>query len=70
MRLRWASGVMDLQRICHFEMDLSSDFQYPLILCQRVLTLWTIWQWGLDNLKKHSQEGCSINKERGNLSAK
>jgi hypothetical protein len=42
----------------------------PLILGQRVLiTLQSSCQRVLDNLYGHFQEGCPINKERGNLFA-
>jgi hypothetical protein len=41
-----------------------------LILDQRVLiTLQSNCQRALDNLYRHLQEGCPINKERGNLFA-
>ncbi len=31
--------------------------------------LWSSWQRELDNLRRHLQEDCPINKERGNFSA-
>jgi hypothetical protein len=49
---------------------LPEGCQYPLILGQRVLiTLQSSCQRVLDNLYRHLQEGCLINKERGNLFA-
>jgi hypothetical protein len=43
---------------------------HPLILGQRVLIiLQSNCQRVLDNLYRHLQEGCPINKERGNLFA-
>jgi hypothetical protein len=42
--------------------------QYPLILCQRVLiALHNSCQRVMDNLYRHFQDSCPINKERGNL---
>jgi hypothetical protein len=44
--------------------------KHPLILGQRVLiTLQSNCQRVLDNLYRHLQEGCTSNKERGNLFA-
>jgi hypothetical protein len=49
---------------------LPEGFQHPLILGQRVLlSLQSNCQRVLDNLYRHLQEGCPINKERGNLFA-
>ncbi len=49
---------------------LPEGFQHPLILGQGVLiTLQINFQGLLDNLCKHLQGGCPINKERGNLFA-
>jgi hypothetical protein len=49
---------------------LPEGCQHPLILGQRVLlTLRSNCQRVLDNLQRHLQEGCPINKERGNLFA-
>ncbi len=47
---------------------LPEGCQHPLILGHRVLiTLQSNCQRVLDNLYRHLKEGCSINKERGNL---
>jgi hypothetical protein len=49
---------------------LPEGCQHPLILGQSVLiTLQSNCQRVLDNLYRHLQEGCPINKERGNLFA-
>jgi hypothetical protein len=49
---------------------LPEGCQHPLILGQRVLiALQSNGQRVLDNLNRHLQEGCPINKERGNLFA-
>jgi hypothetical protein len=49
---------------------LPEGCQHPLILSQRVMiTLQSNFQRVLDNLYRHLQEGCPINKERGNLFA-
>jgi hypothetical protein len=49
---------------------LPEGCQDRLILGQRVLiTLQSSCQRVLDNLYRHLQEGCPINKERGNLFA-
>jgi hypothetical protein len=49
---------------------LPEGCQHPLILGQRVLiTLQSNCQRVLDSLYRHLQEGCPINKERGNLFA-
>jgi hypothetical protein len=49
---------------------LPEGSQQPINLGQRVLiTLQSSCQRVLDNLYRHLQEGCPINKERGNLFA-
>ncbi len=49
---------------------LPEGYQHSLILGQRVLvTLQSSCQRALDNLYKQLQEGCPINKEKGNLLA-
>ncbi len=49
---------------------LPEGCQHPLILGHRVLiTLQSNCQRVLDNLYRHLQDGCPINKERGNLFA-
>jgi hypothetical protein len=49
---------------------LPEGCQHPLILGKRVLiTLQSSCQRVLDNLYRHLQEGCPINKESGNLFA-
>ncbi len=50
--------------------DLPEGCQHLLIVGQRVLiTLQSNCQRVLDNLNRHLQQGCPINKERGNLFA-
>ncbi len=49
---------------------LSEGCKYPLILGQRVLIiLQSSYQRVLDNLSRHLQGGCPINKERHSLYA-
>jgi hypothetical protein len=49
---------------------MSEGCHSPLVLGQRVLiTLQNSFQRVLDKLYGHFQEGCHINKERGNLFA-